>query len=162
MLWARVASAPFLPIFLRLISRTPYPNAGVIFGSAETMNRVGKNVYEDIGIAKSALDSFLVGQIALSLAMCREGLEWAPIPLRYNFPNVNEFYAPFPEEAADIRVLHFMHVIEIDRTADFQTYEHVELLMARTDLSVLNAFLIERLRTVHYANVVPVWQQLSV
>lgn len=139
----------------------PYPNAGVIVASAEAMGRIGAGIYEELDTVNSVFKNLLSGQIALSLAISRQGLEWTPLPLRYNVPNVQLFRDAYPDDAADVRVLHFMQTTEIDRTRDFQSYEDVERTMNRAGLSPLNAFLAERLRSVHAAKVLPDLQAIA-
>jgi hypothetical protein len=140
----------------------PYPNAGVIVASAETMRRIGAYIYEDLDtVGRMFRLNLLIGQMALSLSIHRAGVEWSPLPLRYNCPNVREFHDTYPDIATDIRVLHYMQSSEIDRVADFQSYDHVERAMNRTGLSVLNTFFVDRLRSVHLAKVLPDLQQLS-
>ena len=140
----------------------PYPNAGVIIGSAESMRRIGASIYEDLDVVNTVFRNIFAGQVALSLAINRQGVEWAPLPVRYNFPNGREFCDAYPDDAADIRVLHFMQSTGIDRTSDFQSYAHVERAMSRPGLSPPNGFLAERLRSVHLTKVLPDLHVLSV
>lgn len=148
--WMQEQDWPYLE---QLQFGPPYPNAGVIIGSAETMRRIGASIYEDLDTVNTVFCNVLSGQVALSLAISRQGLEWAPLPLRYNVPNVQQFHDTYPDEAADVRVLHFLQTTEIDRVADFQSYAHLEQALNRSGLSPLNAFLAERLRSVHLAKV---------
>lgn len=150
--WVKTENCPYLE---QMRCSPPYANAGVIIGSAETMRRIGATIYKELDTVNSLFRHHLSGQIALSLAIVRHGLEWAPLPLRYNVPNVHHFHAVYPEEVADIRVLHFLQATEIDRVSDFQTPGHVERIFDRPGLAPLNAFLASRLQTVHEARVLP-------
>ena len=83
------------------------------------------------------------------MAMVRLGLEWTPLPLRYNFQNIPAIYDANPEEAAEIRVLHFLQELELSRVRDFQSYETVEAMLARAGLHAVNRFFVEQLAAVH-------------
>jgi hypothetical protein len=156
--WVKTQSSPYLE---QMRFSPPYVNAGVIIGSAEMMRRVGACIYEDLDTVNSLFRHHLSGQIALSLAMVRQGLEWAPLPLRFNVPNVHYFHEFYPGEVADIRVLHFLQATEIDRVADFQTVAHVERVFDRPGLAPLNVFLADRLRAVHEARILPALRLLG-
>lgn len=123
----------------------PYPNAGVVIASADTVSRVGERFHSDFELVNSVTRTSLSGQIALTLAIAGLGLEWAPLPLRFNFQNQTRIHDAFPQEAVDIRVLHFLDQSQIHRVTDFRDMEAVARLSARTDLYPVNAFLTGRL-----------------
>lgn len=127
----------------------PYPNAGVVMASAATTKRIGEHIFADIDLVNSVSRTALTGQVALTLAISRLGLEWAPLPLRYNFQNIPWVFDTHPEERAEIRVLHFLDTGEVDRVRDFRSYDVIEQLFDRPGLHGINRFLVERLRTVH-------------
>ena len=107
----------------------PYPNAGVVIASADTIQRIGQQILPDLDLVNSVSRTLLSGQIALTLAISRLALDWTPLPLRYNFQNIPAIYDAFPCEASDIRVLHFLHGLEVHRVNDFKTGEAVEALL---------------------------------
>lgn len=156
--WVKTQSSLYLD---QMRFSPPYANAGVIIGSAEMMRRVGACIYEDLDTVNCVFRHHLSGQIALSLAIARQGLEWAPLPLRYNVPNVHYFHEFYPDEVADIRVLHFLQSTEVDRVSDFQSIDTVERLFSRPGLAPLNAFLVDRLRAVHTGRIVDDLRALS-
>jgi hypothetical protein len=127
----------------------PYPNAGAVITSAETARQIGENFLADLDLVNSVSRTLLSGQIALTLAISRLGLDWTPLPLRYNFQNIPPIYDANPGEAADIRVLHFLQTAEIDRVRDFKDYRQVEQLVIRPGLHAVNRFLVGRLEEVH-------------
>lgn len=156
--WLKERSMPYLD---EMRFAPSYPNAGVIVANVATMRRIGLGIYEDLDYVNAVFRNILSGQVALSLSISRLGLPWAPLPLRYNFPNVQEFYDAYREEAAEVRVLHFLQGTQINRGTDFMSYDHVERAMDKPDLSPLNAFLADRLRSVHVAKVLPDLRALS-
>ncbi len=123
-----------------------YPNAGVVMVSAETARRIGENIFADFDLVNTVSRTALSGQVALTLAISRLGLAWTPLPLRYNFQNLPMVYEAYPEEAAEIRVLHFLQETEISRVRDFQSYEQIEQLFGRPELHPVNRYFVERLR----------------
>lgn len=133
----------------------PYPNAGVVIASAETMRRIGENIFADFDLVNSVSKTSLSGQVALTLAISRLGLEWAPLPLRYNFQNIPAIYDAYPEEAKEIRVLHFLQELELSRVRDFQSYEGIEALFGRQGLHAVNRYFVGKLAEVHEKVILP-------
>ena len=127
----------------------PYPNAGVVFASAATTQRIGEHLFADIDLVNTVYRTGLTGQVALTLAISRLGLEWAPLPLRYNFQNIPWVFDTRPEERAEIRVLHFLDPSEVDRVRDFRGDDSIVQLFDRPGLHGVNRFFVERLRAVH-------------
>ena len=127
----------------------PYGNMGVVMASAAVMREIGQNLFADYALVETISKTSLSGQIALTMAMARLGLEWAPLPLRYNFQNIPAIYEANPEEAAEIRVLHFLQELELSRVRDFQSYEAVEALLTRPGLHAVNRFFVEQLAALH-------------
>jgi hypothetical protein len=133
----------------------PYPNAGVVMASAETMRRIGQSIFSDFDLVNTVSRTSLSGQIALTLGISRLGLQWAPLPLRYNFQNIPAIYDANPEEAAEIRVLHFLQELELSRVRDFQSYEQIEQLFERPGLHAVNRFFVGKLAEVHGRVIAP-------
>jgi hypothetical protein len=127
----------------------PYGNMGVVMASGAVMREIGQSLFADYALVESISKTSLSGQIALTMAMVRLGLEWTPLPLRYNFQNIPAIYDANPEEAGEIRVLHFLQELELSRVRDFQSYEAVEAVLARTGLHAVNRFFVEQLAAVH-------------
>jgi hypothetical protein len=122
---------------------------GVVMASGAVMREIGQSLFADYALVESISKTSLSGQIALTMAMVRLGLEWTPLPLRYNFQNIPAIYDANPEEAGEIRVLHFLQELELSRVRDFQSYEAVEAVLARTGLHAVNRFFVEKLAAVH-------------
>lgn len=133
----------------------PYPNAGVVVASANTARRIGEHIFADIDIVNSVSRSAVTGQVALTLAIHRLGLEWAPLAMRFNFQNLPWVFDAYPEDRNDVRVLHFLNGAEIDRVRDFKSRDDIERLFHRPELHPVNRFFVERLRTVHDRVVAP-------
>lgn len=132
-----------------------YPNAGVVIADADTMRQIGQRIFADFDLVNTVSRTALSGQVALTLAISRLELEWAPLPLRYNFQNAPMFYEAFTDEAADIRVLHFLDESEISRVRDFQSYTQIQQLLERPGLHPVNRYFVERLRELHERVLVP-------
>lgn len=133
----------------------PYPNAGVVIASADTMRRIGGHIFSDIDLVNSVSRTSLTGQVALTLAISRLGLTWTPLPLRYNFQNIPWIFDEHPVEHADIRVLHFLDPTQVDRVRDFASYAQVEQVIERPGLHPVNRFFAGRLGTVHRRVIAP-------
>lgn len=127
----------------------PYPNAGFVVASPESIHQMGATLEADYALVRTVTDTILSGQIAMTLGIFRHGMEWQALPIRYNYHNTPGLEEHYPEEAAQIRVLHYMVPAQIDRVRDFQSYAHVEALFTRSGLIPANQFLVDRLRELH-------------
>lgn len=92
------------------IAKAPaYYNFGFVIGRNEAMNAIRETFEADYLMAADFMQSVLAGQAGLSLSITRNQLDAAALPLRYNFWSQDKYLASFPEEAADIRVLHYLN-----------------------------------------------------
>ncbi len=139
----------FPPYKRELRLSPPYVNAGVVAGGASVMAALGRDVFEDLAIARSQLGTTLDGQVALTLGLHRQRIPFKPLSIACNFPNVPAFARIYRAEASDIRVLHFQSATEVDRQRDFASREAIEALLARghqgLPLQPLNQVLVTRL-----------------
>lgn len=118
-----------------------YFNLGVLAASAETMRRLGGVVFEEMDAVDRFVDSHYRCQLAVTLAIARAGAAWSDLPVRWNFPNDAHFGAAYPEDAADVRVLHYLRDDEIRRETDTGSPEGLAALLERTGLAPANALL---------------------
>lgn len=56
------------------------------------------------------------------------------MPVRYNFPNDPGFDELYPEELADLRILHYLRTSIVDRDGDFSALAGVKGIVDRNDL----------------------------
>jgi hypothetical protein len=92
------------------ISHAPaYYNFGFVAGTREAMNAVRGTFQDDYLVADDFMQSILAAQAGLGISIARHELDAAALPLRYNFWSQDKYLANFPEEARDIRVLHYLN-----------------------------------------------------
>jgi hypothetical protein len=86
-----------------------YFNFGFVIGRNEAMNAIRETFHSDYLVAHDFMQSILAAQAGLGLSITRHRLDAAALPLRYNFWSQGKYLANFPEEAEDIRVLHYLN-----------------------------------------------------
>ena len=92
------------------IAKSPaYYNFGFVIGRTEAMNAIRQTFHSDYLIAHEFMQNILAGQAGLGLSITRHGLDAAALPLRYNFWSQGKYLANFPEEAEEVRVLHYLN-----------------------------------------------------
>ena len=92
------------------IAKAPaYYNFGFVIGRNEAMNAIRETFHSDYLAANEFMQSILAAQAGLGLSIARHQLDAAALPLRYNFWSQDKYLANFPEEARDIRVLHYLN-----------------------------------------------------
>jgi hypothetical protein len=92
------------------IAKAPaYYNFGFVIGRKDAMNAIRESFHTDYLIAHDFMQSILAAQAGLGLSIARHRLDAAALPLRYNFWTQAKYLANFPEEAADVRVLHYLN-----------------------------------------------------
>lgn len=109
-----------------------YINAGAVFLSSEvqpqftaTYHRLRRLVTPHL------LKPYFAGQIAITLAVEDLGLDPISLPMRYNFPNDAEADVMYPEELADVRLIHFLRFAEFDRKAIFSNESSYQEFLAQ-------------------------------
>jgi hypothetical protein len=124
----------------------PYFNHGVLAGTSDVMVALGEVVVAELEAVDNAVKSRFKAQLAVTVALERTGVAWRRLPLRLNFPNDERFGAAYPQDAADIRVLHYLRTDEVDRKNIATSPSAFSAFLARTDLSPTNKLLQERVR----------------
>lgn len=115
-----------------------YFNGGMVLGNSELMDRMCELYPDAEGAINEVMETYFCPQLARTLACHKAGIACRSLPLRYNFPNDPGFDAAFPEEAANISILHYLRHDIVHRDRDFSDVAGVERLVARTDLSGSN------------------------
>ena len=119
----------------------PYFNLGVLAGSSETIGRLGTIIFDDLATVNRFCRAVHKCQIALTLAMVRAAAHPAEMGLRFNFPNFPSYWDEYPDEAADIRILHYLHSKQVDRNVFRASPERLRDFLQREELSPVNSFL---------------------
>lgn len=122
----------------------PYFNTGVLLGCADIYERLYEPYVAALRFVKSRLDSYFFEQIALTLAIGKIDLPFEVQPLRFNYPNQEEFDAVHPDELEKVCLLHFLRTHIINRERDFQSPQDIQRLIERTDLVGSNEVLRRR------------------
>lgn len=112
-----------------------YYNFGFVAGTRDAMNAVRGTFHDDYLVADEFMQSILAAQAGLGISIARHELDAAALPLRYNFWSQDKYLANFPEEARDIRVLHYLNGPfrkhgDTDSTGDVEAW-----VAARSDTS---------------------------
>jgi dTDP-4-amino-4,6-dideoxygalactose transaminase len=128
---------------LRLSRRfcPPYFNLGVLAGTSETIERIGAIIFDELATVNRFCTAVHRCQLALTLAMVRAAIDPAVMPLRFNFPNSPACWDEYPDEAADIRILHYMLSDEVDRNVFRASPQRLRDFLRRHELSPVNSFL---------------------
>jgi hypothetical protein len=126
----------------------PYFNLGVLVAPARHMKQIGQTIFDELAVA-ARMPGIFRAQPAVTLAICRHGIPWGLMPLKYNFPNDNRFAVRYPHDFSDMRLLHFLRKGQIDKDVAFQTPQSVYWLFQKERLDGVNAKFLETLRPVH-------------
>ena len=129
----------------------PYFNFGMVVAPAEIMEQISAEMPAADDFVKSKLTTIYRFQIALTLAILKRGLPSRTLPVRYNYPNLEGFDQRYPEELADIRVLHYLKVYAkmVDRKKDFATLASVAALIQRPNLRGSNEIFRRRIEELY-------------
>jgi hypothetical protein len=126
-----------------------YFNFGMVIAPGEMMNRIGEEIIAADDFVSQRLTTFFRFQIALTLTIQKKSLTSRALPLRYNFPNDPGFDQKYPDELADVRVLHYLRCETVHRENDFADLERVAALIRRRDLEGSNEILRRRLEELY-------------
>ncbi len=134
----------------RSARRSPaYFNSGVIFGTGNSMNRLAAHAISATEAVRSVHDTIFCDQIAFTLMMYKGGVAIDVLPMRYNYPNDPGIESAFPEQLADVAVIHYLRHEIVNRVDIFRTEAAMQALLARTDLVGVNEALRHRMVYVH-------------
>ncbi|MEA2737035.1 MAG: hypothetical protein QOH05_342 [Acetobacteraceae bacterium] len=126
-----------------------YFNSGMVIGTGEALNLMAPLAYPALVAVRSVLDTFYFDQIAFTLMMYKAGVTMKLIPARFNFPNQASFESTFPEEAADVAVLHYLRTDVVERDRVFNSPGEIEAFIGRPDLTGSNELLRSRVAAIH-------------
>ena len=125
-----------------------YFNLGVLIAPQQQMRKIGTTIFAELDTVRQLEDLFRAQQ-SVTLALHRHRIPWEVIPLKYNFPNDQPFVARYPDDFADMRLLHFLRKGSIDKDVAFETPDAVYWLFQKEGLDEVNIEFLNRLRPVH-------------
>jgi hypothetical protein len=127
-----------------------YFNFGMVLAPREMMEKISVEMATADNLVDSQFQTFFRFQIALTLAIQKQQLPAIALPLRYNFPNDPRFDKRYPDELADIRILHYLRCEIIHRERDFASLANLAALVRRRDLIGSNEVLRRRIEDLYF------------
>jgi acetyltransferase-like isoleucine patch superfamily enzyme len=125
----------------------PYYNLGVLAASAAVTRRIGAVIFDELAAVKRFAETRFRSQLALSLALARTGTPSLDLHQRWNFPDDPRYWHAHPDDAADVRILHYCWGADgFDRAADTESLDAVEAFLGREGVAPAHALLQTRLR----------------
>lgn len=126
-----------------------YFNSGMLIGRREAMNRMATLAMPALHSVRGVEENFYFDQLAFTLMMYKARVNKRLIPMRFNFPNQESFERRFPEDLADVAVVHFLRTDRFHRDRVFASRGAVEAFIARTDLTGTNERVRARIAELH-------------
>ena len=115
-----------------------YYNFGAVFVSRNLFADLAAAYHSQLRIAEKADVGYFVGQLALTLAIYELDLPRIALPPRYNFPNDPLFEGSYPEDLADLRILHYLRLDQVERDMIWKSPEETVAFLNRRDLRPSN------------------------
>lgn len=116
-----------------------YFNLGVLFDSAANMNRIGEVIYPMMEVSNRINPSYFRCQIALALAIAKQGIKAHAMPMRFNMANDVHLEALHPDEAKQPKIIHYLRENQsIGRDTMFNSRDAFLKFLDRKDLRVTN------------------------
>ncbi|HXE44444.1 MAG TPA: sulfotransferase domain-containing protein [Conexibacter sp.] len=137
----RHSGSPFLDADPARAPCPPYFNLGVLAGSRDVMTTLGSVLFDEMAGVQRRLDTVFRCQLAVTLALARTGTPSHALAPRWNFPNDERFARAYPDDAADVRILHYLREDQIDRGSIAAGPERLDAFLARRDLTPVNRLL---------------------
>lgn len=115
-----------------------YFNFGAVFVPGGLMEPLREYFSKWLGVAIDLGWEYMSGQIGLTFALADGAIPRIALPPRYNFPNSVAFERGYPQDLADMAVLHYQRTDSISRHRDLNDLASVKRLVARRDLAGTN------------------------
>lgn len=115
-----------------------YFNMGAVFVPGRYVAGIAGRFPFWLGKAQDLKLGYFASQLALTFVMYDLALPRVPLQMRYNYLNDPAFERHFPQELADVRILHYLRTDVVDRDRDLTTPAAVRDLIARSDLTGSN------------------------
>ena len=123
------------------IKSPPYLNYGFVGALSAVWRNFGAEYDRVIELISGFIKSRFFAQVALTITCYRLGLPISVMDQRFNFPNLPLMERSFPDLLADVRVAHYAVTESIDRDCVFVGREACDDLIARNDLTGVNALI---------------------
>jgi hypothetical protein len=95
----------------------PNFNQGVVIAPASIVRTVGSDLYRELEHVNSVAQIPFRFQIALTLAIVRQGVPWRVLPMRYNFtPAFTAYIERLREEWEQVRFIHYTCTRQFPKT----------------------------------------------
>ena len=116
-----------------------YFNLGVLLTTPALMSPLGDVIYDMMDASDRVAETNYRCQIGVALAIAKLDLPHVVMPLRYNYPNDFHIEALHPEDAADVRIIHYLRENQdIGRNKIFTDRTEMLKFIGRKDLRVTN------------------------
>ena len=99
----------YYPVGSGMESGPAYYNFGFVLGTRDAMNAIAKTFPQDYFLAADFMQTDLAAQAGLTLSIIRNAVRYQALPVRYNFWADQGYYQAFPDDAADLRILHYLN-----------------------------------------------------
>ncbi|MFW2542763.1 hypothetical protein ACN2XU_08985 [Primorskyibacter sp. 2E107] len=109
-----------------------YINFGVFAGTPELLRRFHARDMEIRPMVEEILNEWWAPQVSIPLTCADLDLPVRPMPMRWNFPNDEIAEARYPEEAANIGLLHYLRPLPCSRSDVFADRDVFEGYMEET------------------------------
>jgi hypothetical protein len=118
-----------------------YYNFGAVFVPRHLLSNLADAYHRQLVVAESADVGYFIGQLALTLAIYKLDLPRIALSPRYNFPNDPMFEAQYPQDLADLRILHYLRLDEVQRDTIWRSQEETLAFINRRNLRPSNEIL---------------------
>jgi len=112
-------------------SRTPfYVNYGAVIGNFDVLRRLRDELQWLLPRIRASLSNRFVGQIGVALGCLAGHIPSEAIPMRYNFPNDPIAERRYPEELANVVLLHYLRTNHFDRQRIFTSADSFQSFLS--------------------------------
>lgn len=98
----------------------PYYNYGFVLGTREAMGLIAKTIKDDCQAAARYMKTDLHAQAGLTLSIVRNRVSASYLPTRFNMWNWSPYASAFPEEFANVKLLHYLQSEIFDKARDLE------------------------------------------
>lgn len=118
-----------------------YYNFGAVFVPCRFLPDLAAAYTRQLVVAENADVGYFIGQLALTLAIYELDLPRITLSPRYNFPNSPFYEAAYPQDLADLRILHYGIQDQVRRDTIWQSPEETLAFINRRNLCPSNEVL---------------------
>jgi hypothetical protein len=126
----------------------PYFNLGVLAAPAPIARMIGEVVLDDMARVDRYVETNFKCQLAVTLSLARTETPALPLAAQWNFPNNQDIADRNPDDAADVRILHYRKREEVGRNTELGSLDGIDGLLGRRGLLPVNTLLQERVAAI--------------